>query len=79
MRITFPFTVLPTYEEWVNDASVTSAAVVITADERRGTCREQTKERLGERGNKRETWTEEQSPILANMWNSKLLKNQALG
>ena len=36
--------------------------------ETNGICRGQTKERPGERGNKRESWTKEQSAILVNMW-----------
>ena len=67
-RITFPFATLPTYQKWVNDISAISAAGVSTADERSGICREQAKERPGERGNKRESWTKEQSVILVNMW-----------
>ena len=59
----------PTYQEWVNNISATSAAgVSSTADERSGICREQAKERLGERRNKRESWIKEQSAILVNMW-----------
>ena len=55
-RITFPFAALPTYQEWVNDISATCpAGVSSTADEQSGICREQTKERPGERGNKRES------------------------
>ena len=67
-RITFPFATLPTYQEWVNDISAISATGVSTADDRSGICREQPKERPGERGNKRESWTKEQSFILVNMW-----------
>ena len=68
-RTTFPFAALPTYQEWVNDISATSTAgVSTTADEQSGIYREQTKERPGERGNKRESWTKEQSAILVNMW-----------
>ena len=67
-RITFPFATLPTYQKWVNDISAISAAGVSTADERSGICREQAKERPGERGNKRESWTKEQSFVLVNMW-----------
>ena len=67
-RITFPFAALPTYEESVNYVSATSAAGVSTADERSGICREQTKDHPGERRNKRESWTKEQSAILVNMW-----------
>ena len=52
-RITFPFATLPTYQEWVNDISAISATGFSTADERSGICREQPKERPGERGNKR--------------------------
>ena len=66
-RITFPFAALPTYEEWVNDVSATSGAGVSTADEQSGICREQTKEHPRERGNKRESWSKEQSVILLNM------------
>ena len=66
-RITFPFATLPTYQEWVNDISAISAAEVSTADERTGICREQPKERPGERGNKRESWTKEQGAILVKM------------
>ena len=63
----FPFAAPPTYQECVNDISATSAAgVSSTADERSGVCREQTKERPGERGNKRESWTKEQSANLVN-------------
>ena len=53
-RVTFPFVALPTYGEWVNDVSATSPAGVNTDDERSGICREQTKERPGERGNERQ-------------------------
>ena len=68
-RITFPFAAQPTYQEWVNDISATSpAGVSSTADEQSGIYREQTKERPGERGNKRESWTKEQSAILVNIW-----------
>ena len=64
--ITFPFAAPPTFQEW---AYATSAAgVSSTADERSGICREQAKERLGERRNKRESWIKEQSAILVNMW-----------
>ena len=73
-RITFPFAALPTYEEWFNDVSATSAAGVSTADERSRICREQTKERPGEKGNKRESWTKEQSVILVNMWKDLFLE-----
>ena len=68
-RITFLFAALPAYQEWVNDISLTSqAGVNSTADEQSGICREQTKERQGERGNKRESWTKEQSTVLVNIW-----------
>ena len=64
----FPFAGPPTNQECVNDISATSAAgVSSTADEQSGICREQTKERPGERGNKRESWAKEQSAILVNM------------
>ena len=67
-RITFPFAAPPTYQEWVNDISATSPAGVSSiADEQSGICREQT-ERPGARGNKRESWTKEQSAILVNLW-----------
>ena len=66
-RITFSFATLPTYQERVNDISAISAAGVSTADDPSGICREQPKEHPGERGNKRESWTKEQSAILVNM------------
>ena len=51
-----------------DDISATSAPGVSTADERSGICREQQKERPGERGNKTESWTKEQSATLVNIW-----------
>ena len=67
-RITFPFATLPTYQEWVNDISAISAVGVSTADERSGICREQPKARPGEKGNKRASWSKEQSAILVKTW-----------
>ena len=53
-RITFSFAALPTYQEWVNDISATTPAGVSSAtDKQSRICREQTKKRAGERGNKR--------------------------
>ena len=67
--ITFSFAAPLTYQEWINDISATSAAEVSsTADERSGICREQTKKCQGEKGNKRESWTKEQSAIIVNLW-----------
>ena len=60
------------------------AGVISTADERSGICREQTKERPRERGNKRELWTKEQSAILVYKWRDvfqeiETFNSQALG